>query len=392
MMSAPGRGSALLRSSQRICAQCTRSSRPRIPTTIPVRTAVTAAAATTTTTTPASRRRYATEASTAPGSTSQQPSPSSRASPPPPSPPPVASTPPASTTAATPQAADPNPRHYTIQAGIILTRAPLLTREQTPFESAFYLYQKRLNERLTAPFRPAFYFKPDTALDLDWRLKLRERHGVPAKDIGRYNPRGRMAWNDEVMAGSPVGDPDNIRDKLLADAEVRVSEDGEPIPAEDRVPVERPMPRRTEADEKADTRRLDRALDKTLYLVVKKGSGEQARWEFPSGLVTTDEALHETAARVLAESAGVNMNTWMVGRVPVAHHVVAPELDEATGALRNRGTKIFYLKGRILAGQVTLTKDNLRGVTDFQWLTKDELNGVIPRDLYPSVRGMFDLR
>ncbi|KAL1839280.1 hypothetical protein VTJ49DRAFT_1680 [Mycothermus thermophilus] len=291
----------------------------------------------------------------------------------------------------TPQTA-PNPRHYTIQAGIILTRAPLLTREQTPFENAFYLYQKRLNERLTAPFRPAFYFKPDTALDLDWRLKLRERHGVPAKDIGRYNPRGRMAWNDEVMVGSPVCDPENIREKLLADAELRVSEDGEPIPAEDRVPVERPMPRRTEADEKRDTKRLDRALDKTLYLVVKKGSGEQARWEFPCGLVTTEEALHETAARVLAEAAGVNMNTWIVGRVPVAHHVVAPEFDEATGALRNRGTKIFYLKGRILAGQVTLTKDNLRGVTDFQWLTKDELNGVIPRDLYPSVRNMFELR
>ena len=37
---------------------------------------------------------------------------------------------------------------YRIKGGIILTRAPLITRALTPFENAFFFYQKRLEERL----------------------------------------------------------------------------------------------------------------------------------------------------------------------------------------------------------------------------------------------------
>jgi large subunit ribosomal protein L46 len=232
------------------------------------------------------RRHYATETATP----SIQPS---EATPPPP-PPPVTST------TRPPTTANSDPTRYRIKSGLILTRPPLLTREPTPFESAFYLYQKRLNERLTAPFRPRFYFRKDTAGDLDWRIKLRERHGVPAKDIGRYNPKGRQGWNDEVLVGSTTSGQQYIYDRLLADAEVRVSEDGEPIPPEERTPVERPMPRRTEADEKNDVRRLDRALDRTLYLVVRRKveglpNGEDGVWEFPSGYVPTEETLHEVS-------------------------------------------------------------------------------------------------
>jgi large subunit ribosomal protein L46 len=179
---------------------------------------------------------------------------------------------------------------YRIKSGVILTRPPILTREPTTFEAAFYLYQKRLNERLAVPFRRAFYFRTDTAADLDWRIKVRERHGVPAKDIGRYNPRGRTAWNDEVLTGSRTSEPEEVMERLLADAEMRVSEDGEEITEEERVPVERPMPRRTEADEKGDVHRLDRALDQTLYLVVK---GESGDWMFPAGDIPTNESLHE---------------------------------------------------------------------------------------------------
>ncbi|KAK0711444.1 39S mitochondrial ribosomal protein L46-domain-containing protein [Lasiosphaeris hirsuta] len=280
---------------------------------------------------------------------------------------------------------------YKIKSGLILTRPPLLTREPTPFEAAFYLYQKRLNERLAVPFRREFYFRTDTAADLDWRLKLRERHGVPAKDIGRYNPRGRVAWNDEVLVGSETGMTADIVESLLKDAEVRISEDGEEIVDDERVPVERPMPRRTEADEKGDARRLDRALDQTLYLVVKKGEGEAATWQFPAGDVPTQEVLHETAARVLAESAGVNMNTWVVGRVPVAHYVTEPifaEGEDAATAPKRRGEKIFFLKGRIMAGQADLT-GNKHGLTDYQWLTKDEIKRVLPWDYYRSVRNMM---
>lgn len=209
---------------------------------------------------------------------------------------PLSTVPPPLSDAVIPPVAQPKTSSpYHIRSGLILTRPPLLTREQTPFESAFYLYQKRLNERLSAPFRRAFYFRQDTAADLDWRLKHQEREGVAGRDIGRYKSRGRLSWNDELLIGSATSDPAQVVEKLVQDAEMRVSEDGEVIAPEDRVKLERPRPRRTEADENGDVRRLDRALDQTLYLVVRRGKGESATWGFPTGAVKTDEALHEVS-------------------------------------------------------------------------------------------------
>jgi large subunit ribosomal protein L46 len=122
---------------------------------------------------------------------------------------------------------------------------------------------------------------------------VRERHGVAGRDIGRYNPRGRMGWNDEVLVGSPLGAGEEVlRERIMGDAEMRVSEDGEEIPKEDRTPLEGLRPRRTESDEKGDTRMLDRQLDRTLYLVVRKG---EADWGFPAGDVLTSENLHEVS-------------------------------------------------------------------------------------------------
>ncbi|KAK1828463.1 39S mitochondrial ribosomal protein L46-domain-containing protein [Podospora conica] len=391
-MSAASRGgngavSALLRNSRRVCSQCTRPPPA----------------------TPSLARRYSEATTTT--TTTETPTPTAD----------DFFVPPPTTTTETPITADdfcppdeqPSGPRYRIKAGLILSRPPLLTRTPTTFESAFYLYQKRLNERLAAPFRAALYFPKDTARSLDWRIKARERHGVAAKDIGRYNPRGRLGWNDEVLVGSTTSTPEYIVDRLLTDAEVRVSEDGEEMSAEDRVPVERPMARRSKADEEGDVRRLDRRMDETLYLVVKSGEGEEARWGFPAGNVTTSEALHQTAKRVLAESAGVNMNTWIVGRVPIAHHVTefeeaqeeaapvkeaapaeekAAEDEKESDESRFAGEKIFYLKGRIMAGQVDL-KGNKYGYTDFKWVNKDELRETLyPTGYWKSVRNMVELR
>lgn len=272
---------------------------------------------------------------------------------------------------------------YRIKSGIILSRPPILTQPQTPFESAFYLYQKRLNERVTAPFSKKFYFKRDTAVELDWKIKVRER-GTVAKETGGYTGgRGGAApWEDEVLVGSELADPDVVRATLVRDAELRVSEDGEELSVEDRVRVEQPLPRETEADRKNDVRRLDRKLDRTLYLVVK---GKDGSWGFPAGDMSTEETLHVAAARVLAESAGVNMNTWMVGRVPVGHVVNKPVYKEDGTSLQKKGDKIFLLKGRIMAGQADL-KDNKMGLVDFKWLTKEELETELDPHYYHSVR------
>lgn len=81
------------------------------------------------------------------------------------------------------------------------------------------------------------------------------------------------------------------------------------------------------------------------------------------------------------------MNTWLVGRVPVAHTVTQPVFNEDT-SLKQRGEKVFFLKGRILAGQADL-KGNKLGLQDFNWLTKDELEEKLPFEYFRSVRNMM---
>ncbi|KAK4092412.1 50S ribosomal subunit L30 [Purpureocillium lilacinum] len=287
-----------------------------------------------------------------------------------------------------PPAATPATRHapppYDVRSGLILTRAPLLTRRLHPFENAFFFYQKRLEERLNTPFITSIYFKPDTARRLDWNLKVQERQGTVAKELGVYNGKSARAWDDELKVGDGLSSQESMLDSLLRDAEARVSDDAEVIAPEDVVPVERPVERETEADRKGDVRRLDRKLDRTLYLVVK---GKDGAWGFPADVVPKDENLHEAAQRVLDQAAGVNMNTWIVGRVPVAHLVTEPTLG-ADGSVQSKGHKTFFLKGRIMAGQADL-KGNPLGYTDFKWLTREELQKELAPEYFRGVRNMM---
>jgi large subunit ribosomal protein L46 len=181
---------------------------------------------------------------------------------------------------------------YLIKAGIILTRPPLLTRELTPFETSFFFYQKRLAARLTLPFQGKAWFKEGTPSQLDFAAKLRERKGYPSRELGEYNGRSACAWDDELLVGDTLSKPETLVEGLLEDSVMMVSEDAEEIAEEERVPAEKPMPRRTAADEKNDTKALERWLDRTLYFVVKEKDG---RWGFPSANVSTSEALHEVS-------------------------------------------------------------------------------------------------
>jgi large subunit ribosomal protein L46 len=81
------------------------------------------------------------------------------------------------------------------------------------------------------------------------------------------------------------------------------------------------------------------------------------------------------------------MNTWLVGRIPVAHYVRQPEFNEDT-SIKARGEKTFFIKGRIMAGQANLTGNKL-GYKDFNWLTREELMEKLPSLYFRSVRNMM---
>ena len=85
------------------------------------------------------------------------------------------------------------------------------------------------------------------------------------------------------------------------------------------------------------------------------------------------------------------MNTWIVGRHPVGHHVhkfFVPKLLDAEKKTKQLGEKTFFMKARIMAGQANL-KDNKLGLTDYKWLAKDELQKELHPSYWNSVKNML---
>ena len=140
------------------------------------------------------------------------------------------------------------------------------------------------------PFTRYFYYQKGTPGDTEWKRKVKERK-TPARDIGAYNGYGDEGWNDELLVGNRVSDPEDQIERLVKDAEVEVKE--RDIQGEREVgkkeEIERPMPRITEADGNRDFRSLNRRLERTLHLIVGKGNGE---WGLPNSTLEKRESLH----------------------------------------------------------------------------------------------------
>ncbi|KAJ5120703.1 uncharacterized protein N7515_010091 [Penicillium bovifimosum] len=267
---------------------------------------------------------------------------------------------------------------YTINAGVVLSRPPQITRELEPFEKAFFFYQKRLNERLALPFTKYFYFKRGTPADEDWKKKIQERR-TAARDIGKYNAYDSDAWNDELLLGAPESEPEHQLEALVRDAESTANATSQDTSKKEEIP--RPFPRITEADKKNDQKSLDRLLSRTLYLLVQSKEGH---WKFPSSPVESGETLRTAAERTLAQSAGVNMNTWMVGFHPVGWHSYNPPKKSAD----TPGSKVFFLKSRMMAGQADLSL-NTQNLKDFKWLAKEELAQYLNTQYYSNIKNML---
>ncbi|KAJ5690674.1 hypothetical protein N7462_005066 [Penicillium macrosclerotiorum] len=273
---------------------------------------------------------------------------------------------------------------YTINAGVVLSRPPQITRDLEPFEKAYYFYQKRLNERLALPFTKYFYYKRGTPADVDWKNKIKERR-TPARDIGNYNAYASDAWNDELVLGAKESEPEHQVEALVQDAESTANATSQDTSKKEEIP--RPFARVTEADKKGDHKSLNRLLPRTLYLLVQSKEGY---WKFPSSPIEGDETLREAAERTLSQSAGVHMNTWMVGFHPAGHHVYTnrkPHVDKATGS-ELHGEKTFFMKSRIMAGQADLSSSN-QNLKDFKWLSKDEIPQYVLPQYYSYIKNML---
>lgn len=85
------------------------------------------------------------------------------------------------------------------------------------------------------------------------------------------------------------------------------------------------------------------------------------------------------------------MNTWIVGHVPIGHHILKPRYSydsSSISSLEKQGEKTFFMKGRIMAGQANL-KGNLFGLEDFKWLTKEEVQKHVADKYFSYVKNML---
>ena len=166
-----------------------------------------------------------------------------------------------------------------------------MTPDPHPFETAYFLYQRRLNERLVLPFTQYFYYKRGTPAYEHWRSKRRERAGTAARDLAGYNAYSDEGWNDEVLTGNEDGKPEQIVKKLI-DEEGRAAE----FTSEGGDLAFAGLKRTTMADEKNDQKSLERSLSRTLYLLVKTRLTEGrkgSQWAFPAAPVVGQEGLKE---------------------------------------------------------------------------------------------------
>ena len=127
----------------------------------------------------------------------------------------------------------------------------------------------------------------------------------------------------------------------------------------------------------------------------------------------------QAAERILVQTGGINMNTWVVGNAPVIHHQLnypqpipdipspAPKLASSPSTtpspLDNTansspktpkatkppvtivGEKTFLLKARIMAGQVDI-KANKLNLEDYKWLSKEEVQQQMDPQYWKDVR------
>ncbi|KAI5283614.1 54S ribosomal protein L17 mitochondrial [Ascosphaera atra] len=104
------------------------------------------------------------------------------------------------------------------------------------------------------------------------------------------------------------------------------------------------------------------------------------------------------AERALTTTAGPNVNAFFVGNHPIGHfsythrNTFRTRVGLAAGG--PVGYKEFFLKGRILAGQVDLSlidKEATR-IEDFRWLTREEIEATVSPMYWKSIKGMLGQR
>lgn len=126
-------------------------------------------------------------------------------------------------------------------------------------------------------------------------------------------------------------------------------------------------PRETEDDEKNNRKSLNRALKGRLFLLVKNDASSKFPWFFPVGEKQEDEKMRDAAVRSLQAHCGAELQVYPVGFAPMGYIKYLHEDDGKSGF---DGTKIFFYRAQLVAGDVSLDASKS---ADYEWVTHREL-------------------
>ncbi|KAK4701876.1 large subunit ribosomal protein L46, partial [Phenoliferia sp. Uapishka_3] len=235
---------------------------------------------------------------------------------------------------------------HRIVASALLSRPPLILAPLTPLESTYYAYQRTLSRALSKPLETS----------LDWFFK-----------------KGSAAEKSFVQTQEKVDKETGTEGEL---EKFELAREG----------IEGKEELRSRENRDQDLKNLERRMDRTLYLVLKKDRKENM-WQFPQGGVEANESLLEAAQRELVEETGPNMDVWPVGRAPAGAYVY--DFPQAFKS-EHSGAKVFFLPMRVIRGQAVPNKKE--GLVDFAWLTKEEVKEKVSEDYWSAVEPILSDR
>ena len=129
-----------------------------------------------------------------------------------------------------------------------------------------------------------------------------------------------------------------------------------------------PASRITEADRTNDRRSLERCLDKSLFLIVKRNRDANS-WQFPQGKWNEGETMRQTSERVGDRAVG-KVNRWYISNAPIGHTCYAYPAN-IQKQRSQYGAKVFFYRCQLIAGSIKLETKLYK---DFAWITRDEVS------------------
>lgn len=252
----------------------------------------------------------------------------------------------------------------TLRASLLLTRKPIVTPDLSPLENVYYNYQEELERRLMWTFPHYYYFKKGS---------LSERRFIKAQ-------KGPVSKLPNVLYEK--GEPDVVHNRerrLKQEVTIPKDEYEESSMSDISRPVV-PNSRTTEADATNDVKSLERALPRTLHLLIK--DSEQG-WKLPAFDLEGETPLHRAAETGLRILGGENINTWTVARSPAAVlKYKQGQLVDSKEQCDNL-TREFVIKSHILSG--SFAPEQL----EYAWLTREEIHEKVSEEYYKATEFLY---